>query len=157
MFCPNCSSFLLKSQLIKANVKKFQDTDVEYDATCPFCNVRIGRMFWGRLEIAAELVSRNSFTHQEPLPAPQNFPHRKMPFTPAPTPAYEAPYCEVEPEAPAEPGPNPEPQPDTFAAESDRYSETPPPPYPPPSYYYCPNCGCPLPEETHKLPYTSFK
>ena len=160
MFCPSCSAFMLESQLIKDNVKRTQDTELEYDAYCPFCKVRIGKMFWGKLEVADGLTSYDDLTYrlpmtdqQEPPMHEQQEPHGKG-DAPPPDEVREEPYCEME--TPAEPQSETERQPE--ADTSPKYNDYPkasPPPYPPPSYYYCPHCGQPLPEEKYRLPYKS--
>ncbi len=55
MFCPNCNGFITESSLIKSRVKKFENADIEYEARCPLCSVKIGVMFWGKLNVAQEL------------------------------------------------------------------------------------------------------
>ncbi len=51
MICPNCHTPLQQDQLVKANVRGFENVDLVYDTLCPFCHAHIGQMFWGKLTL----------------------------------------------------------------------------------------------------------
>lgn len=78
MFCPNCSVYLQEQHLIKKNVKRFDNIEIEYDARCPACEVEIGHMFWGTLTPAEHLPGQ---VRPSPIP-PQ--PQEDAPAPPSP-------------------------------------------------------------------------
>lgn len=82
MICPGCNRYLQQNQLIKANVKGFENIDLVYDATCPFCFERIGRMFWGRFTLRDP--RKNAARGAEKSP-----PQSEQP----PRPVYICPHC----------------------------------------------------------------
>lgn len=49
MVCHNCGRFVSKRQVVKVNVKGYGDADIVYDAICPWCRAKLGKVFWGRL------------------------------------------------------------------------------------------------------------
>lgn len=55
MDCPRCGKYVARGRFIKKNTKTLGNTDVIYDAFCPYCGAEFGRMFWGELIPSAEL------------------------------------------------------------------------------------------------------
>ncbi|MDL2253868.1 hypothetical protein LJC49_07340, partial [Ruminococcaceae bacterium OttesenSCG-928-I18] len=49
MICSNCKKLVLHNEVIRKNIKGFENVDISYDAVCPFCHAMMGRMFWGKL------------------------------------------------------------------------------------------------------------
>ena len=143
MFCPSCNQYLLENQLHKTNLKRYMNTDIEYDAHCPLCDTHIGRMFWGKLETLPHLAGKAAGQAEAQK---ADSPGEKALAQPQPEPEDETPYVELlEVVEFAQKAPVPE------RGASSKYAQR--PPFPPPSYYICPHCGERLPEDLEEIPF----
>ena len=153
MFCPSCNSYLTESKLFKTNLKKYENADLEYHARCMICEKHIGRMFWGKLSIAPELLSSSPESGVEAAPPPPQTPAENSTPEPAEPEEDEEPFAELfelEFEVEDEVAERGQEIPDDKNI-PDKYAQYPPPP----GYYYCPHCNGRLPENRDEIPFRS--
>ena len=126
MFCPLCHAYVTEYDLIKFNAQFLpgRSLPVEYEASCPACMKRIGRVSWGQLIVDPSL----------PAADPVQIPSLQAE---ADAPAGEAPSFSEDPAPVTE-----------ASAESPVSFEKPDPEIPAeaPGVKLCPHCGLPLPE-----------
>ena len=92
MICPHCKKSYDRNNLVRLNIKTFENVDLEYDAVCPYCKVVVGKMFWGKFTLLEDS------DHMEPVPLDQLF---QPPNASKPTVVirYMCPHCaEILPE-----------------------------------------------------------
>ena len=65
MLCPNCGRHFSGSQATRSNIRGLENVDIIYDISCPFCQVQVAKMFWGRLIVRDDLPP----PHRRPLKA----------------------------------------------------------------------------------------